>query len=150
MSDEFVSIPLPTDADGFVSLDCPFCGLRFKLGASEVSEAPEAELYCPYCGIPTSPSLCTTQEIVDAAMRQAENILRNKINSFTKDIERTFRGSKNLKFKRGQPLRRLPDKPLLEDESLELSEMSCCKRRVKTIHPRTAAPMYCPYCGVNQ
>lgn len=142
-------LSIPVDPDGFYSLVCSLCGLRFKLNGAEVQEAPETQLFCPYCGIPSPFEYFMPAEVVEAAMRKFENIKRDLFNQFAKELERKFRGSKAIRFKRGRPLPAVPDKVLVESEDLIPIELACCERQVKVIQTEEAAPGYCPYCGVN-
>ena len=61
----------PTDADGFLSQECPSCEQRFKVVFGEGSEEPIA--YCPYCGH-NGQDCWHTQSQVDYIQAVAANV----------------------------------------------------------------------------
>ena len=149
MNEERITLPVPSDSEGFVSFDCPLCGFRFKLNAQEVQEAPESQLYCPYCGIPSDQVSFISQDVIEAGVRRLEDLVRQRINAYANRLARSSRGSRAIEFKPGRPLPPVPEKPLVEDESLVAIEFPCCSKHVKTFQSKETAPVYCPYCGVN-
>ena len=48
MEERALQINFPTDADGYLSQECPSCEQRFKVLFGEGSEEPIS--FCPYCG----------------------------------------------------------------------------------------------------
>jgi len=51
MSDTNIEVNIPLDSDGFLSRECPYCKMRFKVHKDDFDGArlPD-ELCCPYCG----------------------------------------------------------------------------------------------------
>jgi len=143
------SINIPSDDDGFVSRECPHCDDRFKMTTVDIESEELLDLFCPYCGLPSSVSETHPSEVLEQAHILAENYAASIINDAFKDLERTFSGSKHLKFKRGQPLPIKDDKVLFEKEEMAAIELTCCTKVVKVNDLSAATGIYCPFCGVK-
>lgn len=150
MSDMTIPISIPTDNDGYVTFQCPFCNNKFKLHADECQEDEVLEFFCPYCGLTDEPSAFLSDDVRQLAMDMAENMMIDMLNDFTKDMERTFRGNKIVKFKSNK-IDKVPEKKLFEANSEEIiTEMGCCKRHVKVPYTaKESGVLVCPYCGVR-
>lgn len=147
MSERITTFSIPADASGYVSFNCPYCGQRFKLDAAEVQAEDVIDLWCPACGLPGNPSSFIFEDARKAAQIIAENMVREMINDFGKQIERQFRGSQFIKVQRGRELRSEPDKIIIEQDDLQVLRLTCCDRTVKTRALEAAIGYYCPYCG---
>lgn len=131
---ETVRIEIPLDADGFVDLQCPHCGERFRLRPEDYSTDEVPKVFCPSCGLPQD--IHYSDEIMayaeSVAKGKAERLLARKLGAF---------GNVRIRPEHiGGP-------PEPTDATLEDVAMTCCGRHAK-INPLTAftAP-YCPYCG---
>ncbi|PAE42776.1 hypothetical protein [Bacillus sp. 7884-1] len=138
-----------SDIEGFNSFKCSLCGEDFKLNTIEVQEDDVIELFCPNCGIPSPMSTYYTDDIKEHAETLVMNEAMDMLNDLFKGFERTARRSKNITFKRGQPLPTTPPRALFENDDLEQIEFLCCNRKAKlSLLSKTIKP-FCPYCGVN-
>ncbi len=151
MGEERIQISIPHDSEGFFTLRCPYCGQRFKLSSGEVESSGNGiDVYCPYCGLQGHSSRFIDTQVLEAAHVQVTNIAQQAINRTMRDLERSMRGNKHVKFKPGKPLRPLPEKELYETDDLEIVTLSCCEKRVKVEGLEAEAGIYCPYCGESQ
>lgn len=149
MSDETLRFSVPTDDDGFISLQCPYCEDTFKLSASESADDDILQIYCPYCGLPDVPSNFVTDDVKEQALITAKNLLFERINGMTRDLERNFRGNPMITFK-ATSLELETDKPLFEtNDDYEQIQHESCRRCVKVHAVTVKAGAYCPYCGVK-
>lgn len=94
MSDVVLSINIPTDNDGFITLQCSFCSDRFKLTASDFEREDIIDIFCPYCGFPNEPSTFLTDEVIEQAKVIASNYAKSMINKSLKDLEKKSQGNK--------------------------------------------------------
>ena len=46
-----MKINIPTDSEGYYSLECPHCKERFKALAGDIDAEDILELFCPSCGL---------------------------------------------------------------------------------------------------
>jgi len=81
-----LEVSFPTDADGFLSQECPSCEQRFKVVFGEGSEAPIS--HCPYCGY-TGQNCWHTQPQVDYIQAVAANVA---LGLELKKLERQMKG----------------------------------------------------------
>jgi uncharacterized Zn-finger protein len=149
MSEVVFSISIPSDDDGFITLQCPFCNDRFKLSVEDVEREDIIEIFCPYCGLQNKPSSFLTDEVVEQAQRIAKNYAKSLLNQFSKDLEKKFKSSKHISVKAGKPLEMENDKVLFEREELELTQLECCQSTVKVSALAKQVGVYCPFCGFN-
>ena len=87
-----MSVPIPTDDDGFLRRECPVCGQRFKWHHGpwnqEAAAAPDqSAFYCPLCGKSAdTDSWWTTEQLEyarDSAMPDIMRQLENEISGLT-------------------------------------------------------------------
>ncbi|MEM7716241.1 MAG: TFIIB-type zinc ribbon-containing protein [Cyanobacteria bacterium P01_A01_bin.68] len=149
MSEEVFKISIPSDNDGFITFQCPFCRDRFKLTVTDFEREDIIEIFCPYCGLRHENSNFLTDEVIEQANIIAENYAKSIINKWTKDLERSFRNNKHIKFKANKPLKMDAEKILFEKEELETYNLKCCQVTVKTRPIHQVIGVYCPCCGVR-
>jgi hypothetical protein len=149
MSDVVMKITVPSDNDGFITLQCPFCSDRFKLTVEDCEREDLIDIFCPYCGLRDEPSRFLTDEIIEQAQVVARNYAKSIINQFSKDLEKSFKGKKHISFKAGKPLKMENDNILFEREELEVTNLECCQFTVKTRALTKETGIYCPCCGVR-
>ena len=82
-----MEVSFPTDADGFLSQECPSCELRFKVMFGEGSAEPIS--YCPYCGY-NGQNCWHTQAQVDYMQAIAANVSLGP--ELKKKLERSLKG----------------------------------------------------------
>jgi uncharacterized Zn-finger protein len=150
VADKVIKFSIPSDSDGYVTFQCPYCGNTFKLHAGESQEDEIMEFFCPYCGLTDEPSSFLNSEIVQLAIDKAESYCIDLLNEFTKDLEKTFRGNKLIKVKTNK-IPKKGEKEVFEVDSAEvISEFKCCGRHIKTNLSAKESGLICPYCGVRQ
>ena len=135
MSETIINISVPTDNDGFITLQCPFCGDKFKLRAEEIEADELTHIFCPYCGLQDESSHFWTDEVMEQAKIAAVKSIIND-------------GGKFLKGSR-KPLKMEDDKILFETEDLEVAEVTCCQSMIKVRPLAKSVGIYCPFCGFN-
>ncbi|MDX2007921.1 MAG: hypothetical protein SFU83_21990 [Meiothermus sp.] len=147
MSEYSDQLILHSDSDGFVSFNCPYCSLRFKLSAVEAQEDTILFFWCPSCGLRHHTVRFLSDEAKQAAQILAENLARQLINNMMKDIGKSFGKSKYVKVEGGKPLRMENEKVILEDHNLELVETKCCGKHMRVRLMEKIIGVYCAYCG---
>lgn len=148
MSEVIFKIDVPSDDDGFITLQCPFCMGDFKLTTEDFQSDDVINIFCPYCGLQNEGNEYLTDEILEQAQIIAQNYVNSTINDFMSGLEKSFRGNKHISFKAGKKLKMEDNKVLFEKEEMDMITPSCCKRPVKTKLLESGA-VYCPFCGVK-
>lgn len=140
-------ISIPTDTEGYYSLECPFCKETFKALGGDIDAEETLELFCPSCGLTEHSNKFIPEEVITYAMTVAENYLKQQINKTFKKSSRKAKGNNfSLEFKKLKE-----EQPIIlkENENQESIELHCCNKIIK-IHPdQSIDNIYCPYCGVD-
>ena len=149
MSDEFhVTISIPTDDEGYILLQCEHCGTFFKATPSDIEDDGILHLFCPSCGL--SSENYVTEDVMELAMKMAQNKVNDMIYDMFKDLERHNRRNSMIKFKAGKRPKHEAEEPIRSSiEALEIISFPCCRRtaKIKPLLKMTGA--YCPFCGVK-
>lgn len=132
----------PTDADGFLSQECPSCELRFKVVFGEGSEEPIS--CCPYCGY-NGQNCWHTQAQVDYMQAVAANVA---VAPELKKLERQMKGMSNdfLKIDMGSDLPKPGPPPMETDDPLDILHFPCCNETIKV---RRHNHHFCIMCGTE-
>jgi predicted RNA-binding Zn-ribbon protein involved in translation (DUF1610 family) len=138
-------ISIPTDSEGFYSLQCPHCKERFKAFSGDYDSTNFIELYCPSCGLASNKSSFTPKNVVDHALTITKNYVQQEVFN---TLKKASKGSKGFEFKGKKPREETP-RLLTEDERLEQVELHCCDKTIKVNIDQKVSNVYCPYCGVN-
>lgn len=147
MSDIHMEISIPTDNDGFVLLQCPFCGEFFKLRPNEMETEDVIEIWCPCCGLKSENHL--TDDVIELALKMGKNVAMDMIFDELKKWERNFKGS-GISFKADKKPSRESENPIVAGiEALEVEKYRCCKKEAKIKPLIKMCGSYCPYCGVR-
>jgi uncharacterized Zn-finger protein len=149
MADVSFQITVPSDNDGFITLQCPFCDDRFKLTVEDFQREDILEIFCPYCGLRHQHSHFLRDEVIEQAQIIASNHAKSLLNQWVKDLEKSTKRNKFVKFKAGKPLKIEAEKILFEREELETTTLACCQVTVKTRPLNKVIGVYCPCCGVR-
>lgn len=148
-----ISIAIPTDSEGYYTLECPFCKDAFKLSASDYDVEETIELFCPYCGLVNDKNNFVSQKVIDHAMDLANNHLKDLINGTFKKTKRNMRNSNmrnsNMKMDYTPLKKEQPSEIIENDNELEELHLSCCNKFIKVNSTFDFDTIYCPYCGVN-
>ena len=150
MSDEMsFEISIPSDDDGFILLQCSYCGEFFKIPASECNNDENLFIHCPSCGLVSESYL--TEDVIKLAQNIATNYAMDMIFDAFKDLERKSKKNSLVSFKAGKKPRHEDENPLRTGiEAMERADFLCCKKqaKIKTLLKLTGC--YCPFCGVKQ
>jgi uncharacterized Zn-finger protein len=140
-------INIPTDSEGFYSLQCPHCKERFKASAGDIQAEDILELFCPSCGLIGGSSDFIPSEVIEHAKTLALNYMQQEIfKSFKKTSWKVKDSGLTIDVKR--PREEQPEL-LKEAEDLELIELLCCDKTIKVNIDQKVSNVYCPFCGVN-
>ena len=134
-----MEINFPTDADGFLSQECPSCEQRFKVVFGE-----EPISYCPYCGH-NGQNCWFTQAQADYIQSVGANVA---LGPELKKLERQLKGMSKgfLKVSMTSDLSEPPPAPMETDDLLDILRLPCCHETVKvTRHERH----FCIICGTE-
>lgn len=142
-----MEIEIPADDDGFVLLECPFCGDYFKLTPSDMEDDEVLHIHCPYCGQIGDSYL--TEEVIEVAMNMAKNFALEQIHQAFKRLEKKHKRGP-ITFKAGKAPRKAYESPiLLIADTLVKQHYVCCNRKAKVKPSMKIAGTYCPFCGVK-
>lgn len=149
MRDEIrMTIPIPTDDEGYVLLKCQHCGTLFKLAPSYFKDDGVLHIFCPSCGLTSETYI--TEDVIELALKMAKNVAGDLIYNAFKDLERHNKRNSIIKFKAGKRPKHEPEDPIRSGiEALEITMFPCCGRtaKIKPLLKMTGA--YCPFCGVK-
>ena len=81
-----MKVSLPTDSDGFLSQECPFCEQRFKVLFGQGSQEPVS--HCPYCGHIGQQGWLTKAQQDYVTAVATDVVVAPELNK----LERTFKG----------------------------------------------------------
>lgn len=153
MSDVTFSFTIQGDSEGYVTLECPFCGSEFKVQAGEFQsdDNPVIELFCPYCGLTSGGSNFYSKETMEKAQSLVMNYAIEQLNKSFGDISRSINsGGKSIIKMTFKPLKKVNVKELKErDTTEEIFACTCCENHVKVLYCAGASKVFCPYCGVD-
>ena len=111
MSDEInMTIPIPTDDDGYVLLQCEQCGTYFKATPADLKDDGVLHIFCPSCGLISENYV--TEDVLELAMKMMTNAVNDMIYNEFKKMERhskkgiiTFKAGKRPKRENEEPIR---------------------------------------------
>ena len=145
MDREF-EIAIPADAEGYVLLKCPSCGEKFMLKATDVEDESTIDIWCPNCGLTHDNYL--DEDICELAGRMVENYVADLLNDFSKNLEKSFRNSKSIKFKQGKKIKKEAELPIgRKTGDYEEKKYFCCGKTAKISSIKKFEGGYCPFCG---
>lgn len=141
-------IQIPSDRDGFITLQCPYCNDRFKLTVDFLEGECIIDLVCPYCGLKNEPNQFLREEVIEQVNVVARNLVVDIINQFSSNLERKI-SSNHIKFVANKPTDLEPEKLLYEQEELVVVRLVCCEVEAKVKDICQKIGIYCPQCGVK-
>ncbi|MEK5520860.1 TFIIB-type zinc ribbon-containing protein [Heyndrickxia sp. FSL W8-0423] len=145
MSEQKIPLSIPLDDEGFVTLQCPFCNCHFKITGTDAMDESVYELFCPQCGLVAEPNDFLSDEVIERAMRLAENYVFESLNDFQNNVNKSFKNNKFVKVKTGPEFKMNSPKIIVESDNMETYSVPCCERLVKT--SLIDDTLYCPFCG---
>jgi uncharacterized protein YdaT len=147
MSEQIGVISIPTDEEGFVLLQCPLCGELFKLRTEDIKREDVIEIWCPCCGLKSESYF--TKDVLDLALKKAENYATDRIYEELKQLERKSRHSL-VTIKAGKKPTHREEYPVRSGiENMKITHYICCNRDAKTKAMYKMCGSYCPFCGVR-
>ncbi|WP_233880303.1 hypothetical protein [Virgibacillus halodenitrificans] len=140
-------ITIPTDSEGYYSLECPYCKEKFKALGGDIDAEDTLELFCPSCGLVDDSDRFIPDDVIEHAQTLAMNYVKQQLTKTFKKASRKMKGSGlTLEFKK---LKEEQPNLLTEDEKLEKVEFHCCNKIIKVQADQSIGNIYCPFCGVN-
>lgn len=148
MDDEIkMTIPIPTDDDGYVLLQCNRCGDLFKATPSDIEDDGVLKLFCPSCGLVSETYV--TDDVRELAVAMTKNAAMDMLYDEFKKMERQFNKGP-VTFKAGKRPKHEPESPIRSGiEALEKTTFLCCNRTAKIKPLLRMTGCYCPFCGVK-
>ena len=146
-----MSFEIPSDSEGYVTFECPFCEAEFKLLADEVQndEPSYDDLFCPYCGLTDKANHFHSKEVIEHARALAENYMIEQLNQAFGKMAKNINRSKNMKMD-FKPLKKGNVKELKErDTTEEVFQCRVCGQHEKVIFCAGYSKVFCAYCGVD-
>ena len=140
-------ITIPADDDGYVLLECSYCGSYFKLTVSDCQDDDLLHIWCPCCGLISESYF--TEEVIELAMAMAKNIASDYLYDNLKKLERKTNSNGVIKINVGKRPMHEHENPLYTRID-ELTEYyyKCCKRSAKISLLQKMSASFCPFCGV--
>ncbi|MBQ3366420.1 MAG: TFIIB-type zinc ribbon-containing protein [Acidaminococcaceae bacterium] len=140
-------ISIPSDDEGYILLQCEYCGTFFKVVTSDLHDERLLNIYCPCCGLVSENYL--TDEVMDLANAMFENYAMDEVFKLFKNFEKKSR-DKIIKIKAGKRPKHIDEMPIKSGiDVLEIREFKCCKKFAKIKPLLTITGCYCPFCGVK-
>ncbi len=141
-------ISIPSDDDGYILLQCEYCGEYFKITTADIEDDRLLNIYCPGCGLISDDYL--TEDVINLAQAMVQNYAIDMIYDTFKDLERkTKKGS--VQFKAGKRPKYEDENPIKSGiEALEIAKFNCCSRTAKIKPLLKMTGCYCPFCGVKE
>ncbi len=148
MGDMQMEISIPADNDGYVLLQCPFCGEYFKLTPDDCEDDGILDIFCPSCGLNGENFI--TEDVLELALAITQNVAMDMIYDEMKKWEKQF-NSGFMTFKAGKKPKPEPENPIRAGiEALTITHFKCCKRNAKIKPMLIFTGCYCPFCGVKE
>ena len=135
-----MQVNLPTDADGFLSQECPSCEQRFKVLFGEGSADPIS--FCPYCGHKGEACWHTKEQVAYIQALAAEIVLGPELKGLERELKSASGGFLKIAMKTELPKAGSP--PMETDESLDIIRFPCCNETVKLARQ---SKHFCIICG---
>lgn len=139
-----MEISIPADDAGYVLLQCPKCGEKFKLTPTDIESDEVEDIYCPLCGL-TSESFWTDDGFELAQAKMLNQFMGN-LQKELKALERKTRNSM-MQIKAGK-YKEEDEIPINSTvDPMEIVQLDCCNRSAKIRYLLSYSGYYCPFCG---
>ena len=137
---------VPADEEGYVLLKCPSCGEKFMLTVEDIEDEATIDIWCPNCGLTHENYL--DDDIYELAERIVENQVAEMLTDLSKSLEKSFRNSKNIKFKHGKEIKKEAELPIgRKTGDYEEKRYLCCGKTARISSIKKLEGSYCPFCG---
>ena len=149
-----VSIPIPTDAEGYLDKECPAteCQFDFKIFEEDWrAKVRDEEVFCPFCGHTAQSDKWFTQEQVEAAKKAAVAKFQGRINAAMKrDADHLNRRQRPDSFLRiTMKVDSRPQHFILSNMSAEPMRLKITCSTCACRYAVVGAAFFCPACGHN-
>jgi len=138
-----LTVSLSTDADGFVSQECPVCRRRFKVVFGEGSDRPIG--HCSYCGHTGRDCWWTRQQAAYLRGVVGERVVDPMLDDFARSINRMNRAGSLVQMKASVKRNPRSRRPVEPSDSMAVVTFRCCGERIK--HDGSTRQLYCVICG---
>ena len=128
-------IEITPDSEGYILMQCKFCGNYFKLKTEDVYDNGFLNIYCPSCG----------QHSDDYFTEQVIELTNKKI---TSEVEKILSNKQHLNSYNFQPCRQM--RVYSKIDALKKVDFRCCKKSAKIKMLLKFTGCYCPFCGVKE
>lgn len=135
-----MEVGFPTDADGFLSQECPSCELRFKIQFGQGSEEPIS--YCPYCGHKGQDCWHTTEQVEHLKSVAISTVIAPELKKFHQRLKGASKGLVKFSAKISLPEPLAP--PMETDEAFDILHFPCCGETIKV---NRQDHLFCIICG---
>ena len=139
-------ISIPADEEGYVILKCPSCSEKFMLTVEDIEDESRIDIWCPNCCLAHDNYL--DDDVYELAERIVENQVAAMLNDFSRSLEKSFRNSKNIKFKSEKRIEKQAELPIARKTGdYEEKKYLCCDKTAKISSIKKFEGSYCPFCG---
>ena len=80
-------ISISPDNEGYILLQCQYCGSFFKCTAKDLNDDEILNIHCPSCGLISDSYL--TEDVIELAHAKSENYVMDLIYDSFKELERS-------------------------------------------------------------
>ena len=141
-----MSISIPSDDQGYILLQCEYCGSFFKIPTECFEDDSILNISCPSCGLISDNYL--TKEVLDLAQAKIHNYAMDLIHQTLKDMERKSKKS-SIHIKASSRYDKDDEAPIkTKIDTLLIAKFKCCNKTAKVSPLIKYAGCYCAYCGV--
>lgn len=138
-----MNIRFETDADGFLSQECPGCLRRFKVLFGEGSDGTLS--FCPYCQHTGEDNWLTPEQLNYAQTVATDVVVRPQLEQLKRQIARSASGMVDVQITEDIPENVTPPVETIDD--FASIHFTCCAETIKAEqHER----YYCVICGRKQ
>lgn len=137
------SFALPSDSEGYIEYECPFCKEKFRLDKNLFhGEKENDELFCPLCSMKSSVQNFYTTECVEYMSQMQIYLTEVYLDKELKNAEKKSRGF--IKYKSKNRLQ----EPKVFGLHPEIETKRHCKKCIESFKTKMGSNIvYCPYCG---
>ena len=137
-----MEVSFPTDADGFLSQECPSCEQRFKVLFGEGSEEPIG--YCPYCGHHGHQCWYTSEQVNYLQAVAVSTTVAPELKKLERQLKSASTGF--LKIGTNVDIAKPGAPPMESDDPFDIVRFPCCNETVKV---NRISRLFCIICGME-
>lgn len=138
-----INVSLETDADGFLSQECPACGKRFKVVYGDGNDRPLR--FCPYCGHEGQECWWTPEQVAYFEGVVSEEVLSPMLDDFARTVNRMTKPGDLIQMKAKVAHDRPAPAPKEMNDTMPVASFTCCGETIK--HDRSIDHLHCVICG---